>query len=218
MSMYRIGIIDDVKSERDDIQVSILDNVNVETEVVFKEYALEHKTKDRLFTEIREDVSDEVIQALIVDFRLDTTEDIIKGWEIIEFTHNEFPEFPVVIMTNAPDESKESNHTDADKVYAKKVFLNPQSSETKELVRNIILNINRYEKKRKELEAKLTVELQKLETDGENIEVLENIIAIEKELTKYKQIYQTTIDTELEMDDLKEAFVLLDKYESMLRK
>lgn len=215
--MYRIGIIDDVKSERDDIQVSILDNVNVGTEVGFKEYVLEHKTKDSLFNEIREDVSDEVIQALIVDFRLDTAEDIIKGWEIIEFTHNEFPEFPVVIMTNAPDESKESNHTDADKVYAKKVFLNPQSTETKELVRNILLNINRYDKKRKELEAKLSIELQKLETNGENVEILEKIIAIEKELTKYKQIYQTTIDTELEMDDLKEAFALLDKYENMLR-
>ena len=216
--MYQIGIIDNVKSERDDIQVSILDNVSVETEVGFKEYVLEHKTKDELFKEIREDVSDNSLHALIVDFRLDTTEDVIKGWEIIEFTHAEFPEFPVVIMTNAPDESKESNHTDADKVYAKKVFLNPQSEETKELVRNIFLNINRYNKKRKELEAQLTIELQKLEKDGQNIDVLEKIIYLEKELSKYKQIYQTTIDTELGMNDLKEAFALLDKYENMLRK
>lgn len=73
--MYRIGIIDDVKSERDDIQVSILDNVNAGTGVEFKEYVLEHKTKDTLFNEIREDVSDEVIQALIADYRLDTTEE-----------------------------------------------------------------------------------------------------------------------------------------------
>ena len=216
--MYRIGIIDDVKSERDDIQVSILDNVNSGTEICFKEYALEHKTKDALFNEIREDVAAENIQTLIVDFRLDTTEDIIKGWEIIDFTHTEFPEFPVVIMTNVPDESKESNYTDADKVYAKKVFLNPQSEETKELVRNIILNMNRYDKNRKDLEARLTIELQKLEKDGENVEVLENVINIENELTKYKQMYQTTIDTKLDMDDLKEAFALLDKYENMLRK
>lgn len=213
--MYRIGIIDDVKSERDDIQVSILDNVNAGTEVEFKEYELEHKTKDDLFNEIRKDVSDEEIHALIVDFRLDTTEDIIKGWEIIEFTHMEFPEFPVVIMTNAPDESKESEFTDADKVYAKKVFLNPQSEETNELVKNIILNINRYNKHRKNLEAKLTIELQKLEKNSEDIQVLENVIKIEKELAKYKQTYQTVIDTELGMDDLKEAFALIDKYENM---
>lgn len=49
--MYRIGIIDDVKSERDDIQVSILDNVNVGTKIEFKEYVLEHKTKYSLFNE-----------------------------------------------------------------------------------------------------------------------------------------------------------------------
>ena len=159
--MYQIGIIDDVKSEREDIQVSILDYVNTSIEVDFKEYELEHRTKAELFDEIREDVSEERIHALIVDFRLDTTEDIIKGWEIIEFTHDEFPEFPVVIMTNAPDESKESSYIDADKVYAKKVFLNPQLDETNELVKNIVLNISRYDKKRKELEAKLTIELQR---------------------------------------------------------
>ena len=121
-------------------------------------------------------------------------------------------------MTNAPDESKESNHTDADKVYAKKVFLNPESDDTKELVRNIFLNINRYDKRRKEIEGQLTIELQKLEADGENIEILERVINLEKELSKYKQIYQTTIDTELGMNDLKEAFALLDKYENLLSK
>lgn len=216
--MYRIGIIDDVKNERDDIQVSILDNVDPETEIDFKEYIIEHKAKEVLFNEIREDVSECIIQALIVDFRLDTAEDIIKGWEIIEFAHNEFPEFPVIIMTNAPDESKESNYTDADKVYAKKVFLNPQSDETKELVKNIILNIKRYSKNRKVLEANLTIELQKLEKDGENIEILGKIINIEKELGKYKQIYQTALDTALGMNDLKEAFSMIDEYEKILRK
>ena len=215
--MYQIGIIDDVKSERDDIQVSILEN-RLGKDIDFKEYVLEHKSKDVLLSEIREDVSDEVIQALIVDFRLDTTEDVIKGWEIIEFTHAEFPEFPVVIMTNAPDESKESSHTDADKVYAKKIFLNPETEETKELVRNIILNMERYVNARKDLEAKLSVELQKLEKNAEDIEVLERIIAIEKELAKYKQMYQTTIDMSLRMDDLKDAFEMLEKYESMMGK
>ena len=61
----------------------------------------------------------------------------------------------------------------------------------------------------------MTIELQKLEKDSDNIQVLENVISIEKELAKYKQTYQTVIDMELEMDDLKEAFALLDKYENM---
>ena len=216
--MYRIGIIDDVKSERDDIQVSVLDNLYADAEIQFKEYELDCRTKEKLFREIREDVSNEIIHALIVDFRLDTTADVIKGWEVIEFMHGEFPEFPVVIMTNAPDESKESNYTDADKVYAKKVFLNPELDETKELVKNIILNMMRYVTNRKELEARLTLELQKLEADRENTKIIEEIVKIENELSKYKQTYQTTIDTALEMEDLKEAFELLNKYENLLGK
>ena len=119
---------------------------------------------------------------------------------------------------NGITESKESNYTDADKVYAKKVFLNPELDETKELVKNIILNMMRYVTNRKDLEARLTLELQKLEADRENTKIIEEIVKIENELSKYKQTYQTTIDTALEMDDLKEAFELLNKYENLLGK
>ena len=47
----QIGIIDDVKSERDDIQVSILDNIDTGIEVGFKEYEIERKSKEVLFNE-----------------------------------------------------------------------------------------------------------------------------------------------------------------------
>lgn len=214
--MYRIGIVDDVKSERDDIEVSILDNIG--DEILFKEYELKCKTKIDLFKEIQDDVLEKEIQALIVDFKLDTTVDVIKGWEVIEFMHSECPEFPVVIMTNAPDESKESKYTDADKVYAKKVFLNPELSETKELVNNIKLNMLRYVTIRNELEEKLAIELQNLESDRENTKTIEKIVQIENELQKYKQIYQPTFDSTFKIDDLKEAFELLNKYEDFLEK
>lgn len=216
--MYKIGIIDDVQSERADIQVSILDNVDNPENILFKEYQLERKSQNELLSEIQEDVSNEEIHALIVDFRLDTKEDVIEGWEIVEFAHKEFPEFPVVIMTNVPEESKQSKYIDADKVYPKKIFLNPSLDETNKLVGNITLNMARYDKRRKELEAMLAVELEKLEGNRESIEILESVINIENELMKYKQIYQTTLDTSLEMDELKEAFALLDKYESLVNK
>ena len=120
--MYQIGIIDDVAGQRADIQVAVLDNITEGTPVAFKEYELNSRSKEDLFKEIQEDISADRIHALIVDFRLDTTKDVIKGWEIIEFMHEEIPEFPVVILTNVPDEGLESPHTDADKVYAKKEF------------------------------------------------------------------------------------------------
>lgn len=192
--MYQIGIIDDEKSERDDIQVSILDNIGSDEKITFKEYALEARTKDDIFKEIREDIETSNIHALIVDFRLDTKKDVIEGWEIIDFMHEETPEFPVVILTNAPDEGKESRYTDADKVYAKKVFLIPSLLETKEMVRNICLNMQRYMVRRGELESMLSVELKKLERDGTDQNALDKIVKIETELSRYKQIYQTTLE------------------------
>ncbi|EOS27239.1 hypothetical protein C806_00207 [Lachnospiraceae bacterium 3-1] len=215
--MYRIGIIDDAQSERADIQVSVLDNVGWNAEIEFKEYELEARTRQDIVSEIRQDVEDGNIQALIVDFKLDTTADVIKGWEIIEFMHEETPEFPVVIMTNAPDESKESQYTDADKVYAKKIFLRPELDTTKELVKNIMLNMERYTVRRKDLETQLAVALKKLDGNGANQETLEEIIKIENELSRYKQIYQTRMDTALDMSDLREAFAELEKYEKLLR-
>lgn len=214
--MYRIGIIDDAKSERADIQVSVLDNVGWDAEIEFKEYELEARTREDIVTEIRRDVEEGNIHALIVDFKLDTTADVIKGWEIIEFMHEETPEFPVVIMTNAPDESKESQYTDADKVYAKKVFLKPELDATKELVKNIMLNMEKYVSHRKELETRLEIELKNLDKDGANEDILEEVIKIENELSRYKQIYQTRVDKALNMSDLKDAFEELEKYEKLL--
>lgn len=214
--MYRIGIIDDAKSERADIQVSILDNAGWDAEIEFKEYELESRTREEIVAEIRRDVEEGNIHALIVDFKLDTTADVIKGWEIIEFMHEETPEFPVIIMTNAPDESKESQYTDADKVYAKKVFLKPELDITKELVRNIMLNMEKYASRRKELEARLEIELKKLDENGASDDTLEEVIKIENELSRYKQIYQTRVDKAMDMSELKDAFEELGKYEKLL--
>lgn len=214
--MYRIGIIDDVKSERDDIQVSILDNAGLDFEIEFKEYELDLRAKEDILREIRNDIEKAEIQALIVDFKLDTAKEVIEGWEIIDFMHEETPEFPVVILTNAPEESKESKYTDADKVYAKKVFLIPSAPETKEMVKNICLNMLKYTSRRGELENNLSVELKKLDKDGENEDALMNIIKIETELSKYKQIYQTKLDAMLDMSELKDAFEQLRQYEKML--
>ena len=181
--MYQIGIVEDIKSECDDIQVSVLDNVGPEMKIGFKEYELEARTKEEIFKEIREDIEKADIQALIVDFKLDTAKDVIEGWEIIDFMHEETPEFPVIILTNVPEESKESQYTDADKVYAKNVFLIPSASETKEMVNNICLNMQKYTERRRQLEEALSFELQKLGENGEDENALVSIIKIETELS-----------------------------------
>lgn len=151
--MWRIGIIDDKEGERADIQVSILDNVEKKEDFDFKEYKVLRRDKEDILTEIVRDIMEETIHILIINYRLDTSMMVIKGWEIADFVHNEIPEFPVIIMTNVPEESKESPYIDADKVYPKIIFLNTRHEETREMVKNIILNIQRYVKQRRELAA-----------------------------------------------------------------
>lgn len=211
--MYRIGIIDDVKSECADIEVSVMDNVGWEADIKFKEYLLEGRKKKDILTEIEKDVQEGEIQALIVDFKLDTSNDVIEGWEIIEFMHDKVPEFPVVIMTNVPDDSRRSEYTDADKVYAKKVFLRPELEETKQLVTNIMLNMEKYVSHRKALETRLSDALGKLDQNSEDEKLLKEIIDIETALGRYKQMYQTVLDATFDMDELKGIFEELKRYE-----
>lgn len=213
---YHIGIIDDVESERADIQVSILDQLGYDAQIDFKEYILKSRTKEDIFKEIRQDIEEENIHALIVDFKLDTTKNVIEGWEIIDFMHEETPEFPVVILTNVPDESKESRYTDADKVYNKKVFMDPSLPQTREMVENIWLNMQKYEIRRRELETKLAIEQEKLIQNGTDESTLKKVIEIEAELGRYKQIYSTTIDTSLNLDNIKEILKELKNYEDLL--
>ncbi|MBS5065260.1 MAG: hypothetical protein KHZ58_15960 [Hungatella hathewayi] len=213
---YHIGIIDDDRKDRADIQVSILDNLGYDAQIDFKEYVLKSRTKEDILREIREDIQEENIHALIVDFKLDTTKVVIEGWEIIDFMHEETSEFPVVILTNVPDESKESRYTDADKVYNKKVFLDPSLPQTKEMVNNIWLNMQRYSIRRGELEANLVIEQEKLSQNGTDESILKKVIEIEEELGKYKQIYTTTLDASLNLDSIKDILEGLKKYEDLL--
>lgn len=216
--MLKIGIIDDAKIEQDDIQVSIFENWEDNSEIGFEVYVLEGKDKVTIFSQIMEDVLERKICTLIVDFKLDTTIDVIKGSDIVEFCHEKFPEFPVIILTNAPEESKASLCIDADKVYAKTVFLNPELIETKTLVNNIILNIKKYNTRRDELECNLMVALEELVAGDDNIDALGEVMAIEDELSKYKPMVETKIDRTINVNDLKEVFELLDKYEKLAEK
>lgn len=214
--MYRIGIVDDVPADRADIQVTILDTCKDKNAVQFKEYTLLNRKKEHILKEIIDDVTDGEIQALIVDFRLDTTAVVIEGWEIVQFVHDETPELPMVILTHAPMEGKESPYTDADKVYAKKIFLKISSPESRSMVENIFLNIDRYVDNRKNLETSLEMELQKLDQNSTDEKILRHIMELETRLSGYKKMNQTVFDTSFDLGELKSVLDDLKKYEELL--
>lgn len=214
--MYIIGIIEDDERDRDDIIVSICDNIPKTETVDFKEYNIERKSKEDLFEEIREDIINDNLNALIVDYKLDTHDEVIEGREVVEFMHEETPEFPVVIMTNVPDDGKKSSVTDADKVYTKQTFLNPEKEETKQMMENILLNMKKYTEKRHKLEAELDMAIKKMNDEPNNPDVIGEIMEIESHLAKYKQIYEPTVDVNFNLNKLKEAAELLGDFEKML--
>lgn len=214
--MYRIGIIEDDQRDLDDIIVSILDNISETDMVDFKEYNIERKSKEDLFEEIRTDIINDNLSALIVDYKLDTHDIVIEGSEIVEFMHEETPEFPTVILTNVPDDGKKSSVTDADKVYTKQTFLNPEKEETKQMVENILLNMKKYAEKRHGLEAKLDLAIKKMNDDPDNPDVTGEIMEIESHLAKYKQIYEPTVEVNFNLDKLKEAAELLGDFDKIL--
>lgn len=214
--MIKIGIIDDSAGERMDIIVSVLDNVDYPETVCFKEYELERKDKEKLIDEIRKDIIDENINCLIVDFKLDTSICVISGAEIVKFMHDETPEFPTVILTNAPEESKESNVTDADKVYAKVIFLVPEEPRTKEMVKNLFLNMNKYLDNRHRLEGELNKQIANYNKGATSNDTVLKILEIEDELARYKQIYQSAYTNNININELNEAAELLEKYKGMI--
>ena len=83
-------------------------------------------------------------------------------------------------------------------------------------MKNIVLNMEKYVSRRKELEARLEIELKKLDRNGASEDALKEVIRIENELSRYKQIYQTRVDKALDLSDLKDAFEELEKYEKLL--
>lgn len=216
--MWRIGIIDDNEGESDDIQVSVLENNRDGDEITFKVYELAHRHRDNLLKEIIDDINDEFIHTLIVDYRLDTAEAVIKGWEIVDYVHNIAPEFPVIIMTNVPDESKESTYIDADKVYPKIIFLNTEHKDTSEMVKNIMLNIQRYVQRRKELEGKLASALNKYEQNNADETVIGEVLQVENMLGKYKETAQTILDQTFDMGELKDVLREIKEIEEKLEK
>lgn len=201
--MWTIGIVDDKLPEHADIQVAIYEKVPDKSEISFKDYELERRNREDILHEIMDDITCQRIHTLIVDYKLDTSVIVLKGWEIVDYFHEKVPEFPVIIMTNAPEESKESPYIDADKVYPKRVFLNTEDKNMPEMVKNILLNIQRYEKRRSELEGQLSIQLAELDKDSTNENVISSIVNIENSLSKYKEMDRTMLDKTFDLDDLK---------------
>lgn len=217
--MFYIGMIEDDQAEASSVMMSLDLNAEQLNEESFKLYELEKKEnfREKLFERLIKDVQENKIQCLIVDYKLDTLDEVLEGIEVVNFMHESVPEFPVVILTDVPEKSKENDKADPDKVYAKEIFMKPDDRETKEMVYHIVRNLERYTKRRSELEISRDQLLDKLVAESEYDDgTYGKLLEVERELSRYVPIEMTGVDRAYDMEDMEEALEALKEYKSLL--
>lgn len=225
--MIRIGLVDDNASEVDDIRTTIamgwkkLQDVSEMVEFKLYQLAGTDDFKERLLNELIGDVEYEQIQSLIVDYKLDTLHRVLEGKDIVTYMHEKVPAFPVVILTNAPDRSKQEDAIDPDKVYDKETFFMLGTPQCKEMVFKIYRNIRRYVGQRAKLETELNQALNELSQNSaldtdRKIELLTRIASLEDDLSKYTRTGQSTAEKAFDLGGLRELVAELIEIEEKL--
>lgn len=217
--MYYIGMIEDDEAEASSVMASLVINTKQLCEESFKLYDLVKKAsfREELFEQILNDIKENNIQGLIVDYKLDTLDEVMEGIEVVKFMHEEVPEFPVIILTDVPEKSKENDKADPDKVYAKEIFMKPSELETQEMVYHIVRNLERYAKRRSELEIKREMLLEDVvNTSKYDDETYGKLLETERELSKYVPIEMTAIDKEYDIESMEAVMETLKECKSLL--
>lgn len=223
--MYRIGIIDDNSSEVDDIQATVyvtwMSSKEAPNEVDFKHYTLASSPdfKDKLFRELLDDIEHQTIQSLIIDYKLDSLRTVIEGKEIVSFLRRKVPFFPVVVLTNAPQGSKQEELIDPDKVYDKKLFFDLRNNVSADMALKIYFNIKRYVNRRAELEKDLAEALDELTSKSgadSDVNLISRISKIEEELADYTITGQSSAEKAFDLSELREIISELQMLEGNL--
>ena len=85
--IFNVGMIEDDKAEASAIMLSLNENSQWLNENSFKLYGLEKSPnlREQLFQEIRQDVIENKVQCLMVDYKLDTLKEVLTGIEVVQY-------------------------------------------------------------------------------------------------------------------------------------
>lgn len=226
MSEYCFGIIDENMEESLTIQRTILINKPSyvsEDQITFKEFSLSGAA-DNLPKEVSDEVMDCVssgeIQSLIVDYQLliqaETVAETIEGTEIFQRVTALVPKFPVVLLTNLPEDCLEKEFVDADKVYSKRSFFKVDEEYSKEKVSNLFNNISKYLSARNRLDVSLHEALLNMEEEGYTQEVFQKIVELERQLDDYLPMEIGQLEKALDVSQLQDAVSLIQEAKDLL--
>lgn len=222
MYKYKIGIVDEDPYDMDFIERTILENKpdNVQEEQIdfwrcpFP--TVSENVYDSVIKLIIEKITKEEIQALIVDYKIIISAKSLEGAQIFKRLLELVPKFPLVMLSNVPNECYEKEFIDADKVYSKKEFFKLEQDYSIEKVRNIFRNIDKYDSIRSKLSTQLAAQLNRLESSEYSPEVLQSVIETEKLLDDFVPQQQTTVEKTLKVADLKNVVELLEEANKLI--
>lgn len=213
MEKYFIGIVEDDDSQTRDIRRTIKALKDRKNDVDFIDYDFKDVEQDianNLISQILDDIKTERIHSLIIDYKLLTKKNCLNGASIIHKIKTMFYEFPMIILTQMPEQCIEQTDLDPDKVYEKTIFFKADSEESKKYVFNIFRNMDWYW----DNVHRLTSELKDLKNKNgkkEDASTMGRIIDIEKELSRFKPIGYSELDSILSEKKLKELSDIIEK-------
>lgn len=222
MYKYKIGIIDEDPCDMDFIERTVLENKpdNVsEEQIDFWRCPFPTESEnvyDSIVKLIIEKITKEEIQALIVDYKIIISAKSLEGALIFKRLVEIVPKFPLVMLSNVPNECYEKEFIDADKVYSKKEFFKLEEDYSIEKVRNIFRNIDKYDSQRSKLSTQLAAQLNRLESNEYAPEILQSVIETEKLLDDFVPQQETTVEKTLKVADLKNVVELLEEANKLI--
>lgn len=222
MTKYVIGLVDEDEADIEAIMRTIYRNKPDEVsedQIGFKEYPLNGNIAElssSLSSVVIKDLTAKAINSIIIDYQIIVSKDKIEGTDISKIVTENVPKFPVVILSNMPEECYKKAFVDADKVYSKRNFFKLEDAYSKEKTLNLFRNMDKYDANRAELSVKLREELAVLERDGYNESSIKLITSIERQLGEYFPQEQTEVEKALDPSDLYKAVELIERAKLML--
>lgn len=220
MDKIVIGIVED-----DDTQINSIcrtlyshfqknDDLTSRFELDFKPYDIS-KNLDFILSEITEDIEKTSIDFIIVDYKIVSSNSNTNGVEIVTKLKKIVREFPTIILTEREAECSRMMDIDPDKIYSKKGFLKAKDDYSIEASNKIFKNILRYSNKKESLMHKIS-ELKKANEDSGDLDNINELLMLEKELSDYYPDGETSVEKALDRASLNEIVSLIEQANALL--
>lgn len=220
MDKIVIGIVEDDDAQINSICRTLYSHfhknadLSSKFELDFKPYDIS-KNLDSILREITDDIEKTSIDFIIVDYKIVSKNSNTNGVEIVTKLKNIVKEFPTIVLTEREAECSRIMDIDPDKIYSKKGFLQAKGDYSIEASNKIFKNIFRYSNKKAALINRIN-ELIKANEDSGDLDNIDELLTLEKELSDYYPDGETSVEKALDRATLNEIVTLIEKANALL--